>query len=304
MKQVSLSFLTLVGLSQIAGAVVQVSGSANHTAPSGQPYFNNIGTLNGASVIYLDNGWALTANHVASSLPASVNFGGISYGTEAGSFQRLQNPFPSMSTFTDMVLFRLSSPPPLSALSIATSTPTVGSQVMMIGNGRIQDTAPTEWTYTQIPGPGNDTWVEAGPGGGNITGYQTTGAREVRWGENVVDQNLFLVNVGSVASPVHVISFDTQFDVGGLSNEAQAVVGDSGGGVFRFNGGSWELSGMMYAVNLYENQPNGAESAVDGDQTLIADLSYYSPQILGIIPEPSTMALTLLGGGFLVRRRR
>jgi hypothetical protein len=304
MKCAALPVLTFLGLIQFAGAVVQVSGSANNTAPSGQPYFQNIGTLNGASAIYLDNGWVMTANHVASSLPASVKFGGVDYVTESGSFQRLNNPFPSLSTFTDIVLFRLSVAPPLLGLGIATATPTVGSQVMMIGNGRIQESTTTEWNYTQNPGPADDTWMETSPGGGNIVGFKTNSTQEVRWGENVVSQNLFTVNVGTVPAPVDVISYATEFNDGALANEAQGVVGDSGGGVFAYDGSSWQLTGMIYAVNLHENQPNGAQTAVFGDQTLIADLAYYQPQIMTIIPEPSSLGLTLLGGCLIARRRR
>jgi hypothetical protein len=283
---------------------VQVSGAANNTAPSGQPFFDNIGSLNGASAIYIDNGWVLTANHVASSLPASVDFGGVSYATQPGSFHQLANPIPSLSTFTDIVMFRLSITPPLTGLTIATATPTVGEQVMMIGNGRIQQSTPTEWDFIQNPGPSDDTWVQTSPGGGNIVGYQTSNSHEVRWGENVVSQNLFTVNVGSVPAPVDLISYATEFNTSALTYEAQAVVGDSGGGVFLYNGSSWELSGMMAAVALHENQPDGAQSAIPGNLTLIADLAYYQPQILTIIPEPSALALTLIGGCLLARRRR
>jgi hypothetical protein len=304
MKWILRSVFSMVGLSQLAVAVVQTSGNANNTAPGGQPFFSNIGTLNGASVIYLANGWAMTANHVASSLPAMVNFGGVNYGTQAGSFQRLNNPLPEMSTFTDIVLFRLSAIPPLSALGISTSTPTVGSEVMMIGNGRIQESSETEWTYTEIPGDGNDTWIEAAPGEGNISGYKTTGIKEVRWGENAVHETLLEVNLGTIPAPVDILAFTTQFDEGELTNEAQAVVGDSGGGVFSYNGSEWELSGMMVAVGTYENQPNGAESAIYGGQTLVADLSFYRPQILAIIPEPSSVVLFFGGACLLGRRRR
>jgi hypothetical protein len=135
-------FLSFVACCQTAEAVVIASGGPNNTAESGPEYFSNVGTLNGASAIYLANGWVLTANHVSSSLPASVNFGGTNYATQAGSFHRLTNDGP-LSTFTDIVLFRLSAPPALPGVTISNTTPTVASQVTMIGNGRTQQSAPT-----------------------------------------------------------------------------------------------------------------------------------------------------------------
>jgi hypothetical protein len=282
--------------------VVVASGGPNNTAPVGQPFFANVGSLNGASAVYLGDGWVLSANHVASSLPASATFGGVSYATQPGTFQRLTNPAysPTLSIFTDIVVFRLSAPLGLPDVDISTATPTVGSQVMMIGNGRTQLASPTYWNRTEIPGDNNDTWVETTQPLSNIAGFQTNATHEVRWGENLVDDNGFTVNIGQG----DVISFSTQFDAAALTHEAQAVTGDSGGAVFSFNGSTWELSGMMFAVSSYETQPGGSNTAVFGVQTAIADLSYYRTEILSIIPEPATGALGLLGGLMFLRRRR
>jgi hypothetical protein len=302
MRISGLWFLCLLPLVQPAHAVVVASGGPNNTAPVGQPFFANVGSLNGASAVYLGDGWVLSANHVASSLPASATFGGVSYATQPGTFQRLTNPAysPTLSVFTDMVVFRLIAPLGLPDVDISTATPTVGSQVMMIGNGRTQLASPTYWNRTEIPGDNNDTWVETTQPLSNIAGFQTNATHEVRWGENLVDDNGFTVNIGQG----DVISFSTQFDAAALTHEAQAVTGDSGGAVFSFNGSTWELSGMMFAVSSYETQPGGANTAVFGVQTAIADLSYYRAEILSIIPEPATGALGLLGGLMFLRRRR
>lgn len=306
MKLHLIGLLAFLQLGQVALGVVVISGGPNNTAPAGQSYFGNVGTIGNASAIYLGDGWVLTANHVASSLPGTVNFGGISYGTEPGSHTRLQNAAPH-STYTDIVLFRLNtlaSFPALPAVGISSSTPTVGSEVMMIGNGRSQLEAPTFWNRTVIPGDNNDTWEETTSELSNISGFKTSGTHEVRWGENAVDQNAVLVNVGTVSVPVHVVSFTTAFQSGAIQHEAQGVTGDSGGGVFRLNGGSWELAGMMFAVATYETQPGGSQTAVPGNLTSIADLSYYREQIYAAIPEPSALVLALLGGLALGRRRR
>lgn len=294
------SFIVWVfaGLTLPASAVVVASGGPNNIAPGGQPFFDNVGKLNGATAIYLANGWVMTANHVSSSLPASVDFGGTAYTTEPGSFHRLTNAGP-LTAFTDIVLFRLNAPPALPGVSLAAATPTVGSEVMMIGSGRIQN-SPTYWDRTVIAGPNNDTWVETTEPLSNISGFQTSATRETRWGENQVDANGITVNIGQG----DVVSFTTQFDAAGLPEEAQAVTGDSGGAVFSFNGISWELSGMMYAVSSYETQPGGSNSAVFGVQTAIADLSYYRTEILTIIPEPTSLVFSLIGAASLFRRRR
>ncbi len=299
-------FVGMMMLVQPVEAVVVASGGPNNTAPGGQPFWANVGTISGTSAIYLGDGWVMTANHVASSLPPTVSFGGVGYATQPGSHHRLQNlaNTPTLSAFTDIVLFRLSAPPTLPGVSISAATPTVGSEVMMIGNGQAQEGALTHWNRTVIAGENNDVWVEVSEISSTISGYETTGTHEVRWGENVVENNAFFVNVGTVATPVHVISYSTRFDEVGLVNEAQAVIGDSGGGVFSFNGNSWELSGMMFAVNGYETQPGGSASAIHGATTLIADLSYYRAEILTIIPEPSVAVISVLGVCGFFRRRR
>jgi hypothetical protein len=286
-------------LKAVAGAVVVASGGANNSSPSGQPFFDNVGQVGGASGIYLGNGWVLTANHVASSLPASAIFGGNSYNTVAGSWQRLQNPAP-YSTFTDIVIFRLATHPPLPTVTLSSATPTVETDVMMIGRGRIQNDE-TFWLRTVIEGPNNDTWVVVDEQNSNISGFTTSSTQEIRWGENQVHQNFLVVNTGSV----DVLSFSTSFDASGKTHEAQGVVGDSGGGVFIHNGTSWELAGMMFSVALFENQPGGSQTAVYGNQTFIADLSVYSSQFEHLIPEPSTSVVAgLLLMLALTRRHR
>ncbi len=298
-----------IGICASAEAVVVASGHINDTAPAGQPFFGNVGDLAnsagnpaGVSAIYLGDGWVLSAHHVTGSLPTAAIFGGISYQTEPGTFHQLQNPAltPALTTFTDIVLFRLATAPPLPGVEIATATPTVGTEVMMIGNGRKQQTTPTYWNLKIVPGEGNSVWTETSRPQANIAGYKTIAENEVRWGENLVDDSGFSVNTGSG----DVLSFSTTFDSNGLTEEGQAVTGDSGGAVFSFVGGVWELSGMMVAVSTYDNQPGDSKSAVFGSQTASADLAQYRGQIMAIVPEPSVAMLGAAGLLLLVRRRR
>ncbi len=283
------SLLVWLGITLSAHAVVIDSGGPNNTAPSGQPYFGNVGVLNGASAIYLSNQWVMTANHVADFLPGSVSFGGTSYTTQAGSWQRLNNTGLGigLSTLTDIVLFRLTSSPGLPSLSVRTSAPTVGNNVMMIGNGKTQAASLTYWNVTVVPGLNNDMWAEVAPTTFfNLAGFKTTQTNQVRWGPNEVDIADVTVNAGF--GDVH--SFSTLYDVR-PTPQAQGVIGDSGGATLFFNGASWELSGMMHAVNAYDNQP---ASAIHGQSTFHANLSLYAPQInaiLATVPEPGSFIL-------------
>jgi hypothetical protein len=283
-------------------AVVISSGGPNNTAPSGQPFFNNVGQVGGSTGIYLGNGWVMTANHVAPSLPTEAIFGGISYPTLSNSWTRLTNP-SGFSTFTDIVIFRLTAPPALPTLTISNTTPTVGTDVMMIGRGTPQNPE-TFWSRTVNPGTNDDTWLTVPQGSHNISGFTTTGTREVRWGVNEVHQNSVAFNVGTIPSPIHVLSFTTQFDQGAFTQEAQGVNGDSGGAVFIHNGSSWELAGMMFSVLPFETQPGGSTTAVYGNQTAIADLSVYRSQFVNVIPEPSVIMLLIPSIALLLYRRR
>ncbi len=292
-----------LALLQSAQAVVVWSGAANGTAPSGQPYFDNVGIVGGGSAIYLGNGWVVTAAHVAGSLPASASFGGTSYATQAGTFHRLENPTGSgLSTLTDIVLFRLGVHPGLPSLTIANSAPTVAAPVMMIGAGRQQEATPTHWEVTESSTPGKTYDWNVLPGGdSSIThsGYLTQETRSIRWGENELSAAGQTISYGAG----DVRSFFTTFNGGALLHEAQAVVGDSGGAVFAQVESSWVLSGMMVAVGTFTDQPDGAETAVLGNLTASADLSFYRNQILDVIPEPTAAVFCLISSLVFAARR-
>ena len=307
MKSKFLVLAALLGTHHLGFGVVVISGAANSTAPSGQPYFGNVGIVGGGSAIYLGNGWVMTAAHVAGGLPASVTFGGNVYTTQPGTFNRLHDPATlgnPVPTVTDAVLFRLASDPGLPWLTFANSTPTVSSTVMMIGSGRQQLGSPTYWNVDVIAGPDNDVWTELGSGvGAEAAGFKTSETRVTKWGVNEVTTTGIDLNYG--AGPVSL--FTTTFDDGAFLQEAQAVIGDSGGAVFTNPGSGWQLSGMMLSVGLYENQPTGAQSAVLGNLTYSADISAYRSEILTITSIPELNGVTLFAAGFgalALRRRR
>ncbi len=291
------SAIVWLGVTLAAHAVVIDSGALNNTAPMGQPYFGNVGVLNGASAIYLSNQWVMTASHVAGSLPASVSFGGTSYATQAGSWQQISNSGlePGLTAFADIVLFRLATSPGLPTLTLRTTAPAVGNNVMMIGNGKVQEAGLTYWTVNTAPDP--DVWNEVTlPTPFDREGFKTTAANQVRWGTNEVAIADETVNAGAGDTK----SFITTYNTTGASNEAQGVLGDSGGAVLFDTGSGWELAGMMHAIGTFDGQPSPT-TAVSGNETYHANLSAYASQVNAIVATvPETSSSMLVGMAMLM----
>ena len=67
-----------VGIASSCPALI-INGAANATAPTSDPGWSNVGTLGGASCVYLGNGWVLTAGHVGEG---TVNLNGTAYNAD------------------------------------------------------------------------------------------------------------------------------------------------------------------------------------------------------------------------------
>lgn len=235
-----------------AGAVLLSTGdgTGNTTAPADDPGFLNVGAAGSLTAVYLGDGWVITANHVSNSSPV---FGGVSYAGVAGSSVQLHNTDGSLA---DVRIFRVNPFPPLPSLTIQTSAPAIGSNVVMIGRGRDRGAA-TSWG-------GYSGWL-----------YAATGT--LRWGTNrVAARNLDVLGTRA---------FETNFSQsGGTTSEAQAATGDSGGAVFLKSGGTWGLAGILFAVGTYDGQPNA--TALFGNLTYAAQLSDYADEISGYLSLP------------------
>ena len=112
-----------------------------------------------------------------------------------------------------------------------------------------------------------------------VSGWQWTGANTLRWGTNRISA------VGDYTFDTHAfrITFDDAANAGG-PNEADIVVGDSGGGAFTGTGASAELVGILFARASYAGQP--AETSLFGNIGFIADLYAYRNLILSITDRP------------------
>jgi hypothetical protein len=245
--------IALGGGAPPASAVVIASepGSANTTPPADDPGFGRIGVPGVASVVYLGNGWVLTANHVGDT---DVTLGGVVYPHVPGSRVTFTNPDASVP---DLSAYRIDPHPDLPILPIASATPSLGTPLVMIGHG--------------LDRLGSVSW-------NGHPGFISAGTQSVRWGTNVVDGAGMLANSAAIA---------TVFDLGATPHEAQGAYGDSGGGVFAKNASDvWELVGIIFAIDEYEDQPY--YYVLDGNVTYAVDLASYHDQIIATVrPECS-----------------
>jgi hypothetical protein len=287
MKRILAFFGLFLGLAASSHALILAGGDGtqNATGVGAGAGWDYVGSVGGATGVYLGSygghQWVLTAHHVGMH---NFTLGSTTYNAVAGSAIQVKN---ADETFTDLLLYRIDGNPGLANLSMASSPVAVNSSLVMIGAGRNREAASTTW---------NASWNEAPPP--VYTGYKWVGTKTKRWGTNTLDA-YETISLGGKT----VTAFYTDFD--NVSNQAQGAEGDSGGGVFYFDGSSWQLAGIMVGITLYPGQPT--EASVFGARTYMADLSAYESWIMAAIPEPSTYALLLLGAaalGWMRLRRR
>ena len=234
MKSLLLSLFVVAGLFlSRAGAVEKdVSGSItyNTTAPTGSDISNwtsgwgsgvtgwdYVGTVNGASGIYLGNNWVLTAAHVGAG---TFTLAGTAYAVAPGSTHGITT---SGGGTADLTLFKLTLAPNLPSLTIANSDPAAfsssqaGSSVAMIGYG---------------------------------------GGHGKTWGLNTVtDINLSVQVVGFDSVDFATVYGTTTAGGSSVTNDYTLIVGDSGGADFIRDSttGQWTLAGVNEAIDQDKN---------------------------------------------------
>jgi hypothetical protein len=261
------------------GAVVidDGDGTGNTGPPADDPGWGAVGLAGSLTGVYLGRGWVLTANHVGER---DITFDGVVYPAVPGSQIRFMT---DETTPADLAVYRIVGRPPISEVVLSETPPVVGVDVVtLIGNGWNREASLSDWTAS---------WTEVPPGPAVYSGYKRAPGRTMRWGRNVVDQIGLLVTT----TESFIVTFD---ESGGVPGESQAVPGDSGGAAFIKRNGSWELAGILFSRLLYADQP--ADTAVFGNETAIADVSFYRDQILAAInPEipalPLPAAFVLMG---------
>lgn len=288
----------VLGLAPTSFAVIVAGGDGSqNTTGEGVPGWEHVGFLNGATGVYVGNGWVLTAAHVSVGtfqLPGRGSFPAV-----PDSSFRLVDPVTSAPT--DMTMFRISGDPGLPTLTIAPLAPTQGRGVFMIGYGRNRSPSQIFWSVN-TSNPANWVWTElTSSSGANASGYRWASGQTKRWGSNVIDNFPGSSDVTGIinAGFGDLRVFTTYFT--NISGEGQGAAGDSGGAVFDAGG---RLIGLMTAIGGYPNQP--AETAVFGMATYSADLFQYRNQIavrINVVPEPSALATFLPALALMTRRR-
>jgi hypothetical protein len=279
--------IQLATLPATHAVIVSGNQSGYDTGTGAGSGWDYVGTVSGASGIYLGqyngNSWVLTAAHVG---PGTFTLASTAYSYVANTYVQI--------TGTDLGVFQIAGSLSLPNLTLAATTPAIGSSVTMIGYGRNRAPDPTTWyvdldtnpyTWSESSFPAPDGWVD---------GYKWADGQTKRWGTNRVSGTANIsYGYGNVKS------LYTTFD--NTAGEAQGAPGDSGGGVFFNNSGMTELVGLMVTITSYSGQP--ANTSVYGNQTYAVDIAQYRNQILTVIPEPSTLVLTLIAVPLLFRRR-
>jgi hypothetical protein len=237
------------------------TGTDNTTSPGNGVPWGNVGLRTDFTGVYLGYGWVLTAFHVG---PDDMVFGGVTYPWVSGSQVRI---FNDDLTGADLQLFRVDPAPPLPPLAIRPTTPTPGTELIMVGQGLNRGPMVT-WTPAMCA---------------PVDGYQWGTGRTLRWGRNSIP-----LYPDPIPNPANTLAFFSDFEETG-TDEAQAVHGDSGGAVFVENttSGKWELAGILYnAFGLAcgaEVQPSNY--VLYGSLTYAADLASYRDKILDLILE-------------------
>ncbi len=230
------------------------------TLPPDFPWWEHVTQrrYEGPSVIYLGNGFALTARHVGMG---EVFLRGEIVPPVAGSKRTLLN---ANGTPADAMLFEVALPEglrDLPLLPIAREGPRPGEEVLLIGFGRQREKV-----------------VEVTTDGPSEFGFSWTEKGSKRWGTNRVasiDETLYQ---GSWTTHSFALVFDPPTTPATTPFEAQAAVGDSGGAVFVKRDGEWLLAGMMTSVTGFSRAP--ARTSMYGDSTYAADLASYRGEIL------------------------
>lgn len=276
--------------------------------------YENVVRYAGGSAVYLGYNpstfdvWLITARHNTNPT-GNITLDGKSY-----TFQERVTTADGDDSLGDLELLRYkrtdNAVPSLPAVQLSSTTAPSNATMALIGLGqnRVENAAT------------NANVSDASSVGTGLQGYNWTSTIK-RWGLNTMDSEFpdllesgiptmgrtGTYEVGGVNSVGFTMDFDRPANGQWLtSNEAIGSPGDSGGGVFYFNGSGWELNGLISVINASGSQ--NANTSAFGNLTIATDIATYRSALLGntgiLVPEPSTALLVLFGSLTLLRRKR
>ncbi|QYY36582.1 hypothetical protein [Ruficoccus sp. ZRK36] len=287
LKRIILFSLGLALTATLSHAIVNASSpGGNLSAPTGKdgqpedPGFASMVKVRGGAAAYLGNGWFLTPRHVSPSLIVID-----------GKKLKREDVIDKTHAFkkADLQLIHLKEAPNLPVAEIATTAPTPGTEVIMIGAGITAVDHMTYWKVDQSTRPW--TWTEVSdPKEANMAGVLGHNPRqwEMSWGTNRI------LGEGDQPIPGQALVTDFSGDPAQqTAYEAQATSQDSGGCFFMKTEDGWKLCGMIVTVGrLYPNQPGiytteGGErvigSGLFGNLTVAINLALYRDEIMAIV---------------------
>ena len=221
-----------------------------------------------SSAVAVSQYWLLTAAHVADDV------GNTTIAIAGGTYNQVDEKYHPTA---DLALIKLNRPLPSYYEIYAGSYPS--------GSGRLTGL---------LVGYGTTGTVD------NATNYTRTagGARGIeRWGYNKIDFEdadfAYAISPGTWTNS----GFWMYFNTGDSLLEAGVGPGDSGGGVFVNDGGTWKLAGIMTTDATINSQ----------DAVFAVNVQDYTAWIYQSIPEPTTgilLAGAVLAFGSIRRLRR
>ena len=250
-------------------------------------FYDNVISYSDAGAVYL--GWRDTVNGpVAYALSEmhitfanTMVISGVTYSVSRQSISGSDLAVLSLTQTSGIM-------PPLPVVVLASSTPSVGSSIIMAGFGRERaQMATTDATVS-----------DAVPVSGG-TGYTTNATLEKRWGTNntigfgVFNRPTTSLIINGLTTTLTGSIFSTPSTGQWLTtNEAQAVSGDSGGGMFDSTG---HLLGLMVTVS---DPSAGGTEAFFGQETYFTNVPTYKSAVDlvtggALVPEPPVSALAL-----------
>lgn len=270
--------------------------SANQSDPGTGVPWDSVGRVAGTdlsqtsstgSAIYLGNGFMLTANHVTLGMDQRVTFDGVTSFAVDMTFNGGTGA-KQVAAGVDLKVFKLATNPSVSAVALDSTGGFISNATLVgfgVGRGATSlGTSPVAW------------------------GALDTVAK--RWGTNVPRALQTVSYSGySYSALVSIAGNSTASPAGVGDNEAAITLIDSGSAMFQFISGTWYLIGVGTTVEQLNTTTYASDSvsALDrGDANFHASVATYRPNILAIIPEPSTYGLLVMGGlitAWRIRRR-